>query len=734
MKSFTAKILVATTALALWVSAAAASNTPVDYVNPRMGNISHMLMPTFPTVHLPNSMMRVYPQRGSATESLMRGLPVFIVNHREVAAFNISAIQSPNPKLERVVTTDYDCEVIKPYYYAVDVDNQRIRAEFAPTEHSAIYSFDFRTNDDAYIILNAQGGELTVDNSTISGWQPTWGGVRVYIYAETNRQPIDKGILNDGRISSSSYGRGDEACAVMKFNSNEKVMLRYAISYISTEQARINLQNEIAEFNLNRIAAEGRNKWNKALGSIRVEGGTEDDMAVFYTSLYRCMERPVDIAEYGKYFCPADHKVHSGDHFYTDDWLWDTYRATHPLRCLIAPQQEVDMINSLLTTAEHSRNKWMPTFPAVSGDSHRMNCNHGVAVVADAMAKGLTGFDANKAYDYCKSAIADKTLAPWSNKPAGYLNEFFREHGYIPALHPGEREFSSEVDGWEKRQAVAVTLGTCYDNWCLSRIAEAIGRTEEADSLANISLNYRKLFNPATSFFHPKDSAGKFIEPFDYRFSGGIGARDYYDENNGWTYRWDVQHNVPDVVNLMGGNEPFCRNLDATFNEWLGCNKYEFCGRLPDQTGNVGQFSMGNEPSMHIPYLYNYAGAPWKTQKRVRELIGLWFRNDLMGMPGDEDGGGLSSFVVFSMMGFYPVTPGKAVYDLGSPFFRKITMTLGNGHKLTIEARNCSAENKYVKSATLNGKPLTEPRFLHDEIAQGGRLVLEMTDRRPLDN
>ena len=208
-----------------------------------------------------------------------------------------------------------------------------------------------------------------------------------------------------------------------------------------------------------------------------------------------------------------------------------------------------------------------------------------------------------------------------------------------------------------------------------------------------------------------------------------MGARDYYDENNGWIYRWDVQHNIPDLIRLMGGAETFTEELDAMFREPLGRSKYAFYAQLPDHTGNVGQFSMANEPSLHIPYLYNYAGQPWKTQKCIRMLLNQWFRNDLMGVPGDEDGGGMSAFVVFSQMGFYPVTPGDPRYAIGSPVFEHVEIELGNGHTFVIEARDASTENKYIQSALLNDKPLETPWLSHDEVAGGGTLVLEMGPR-----
>ncbi len=705
----------------------------VDYVNPYMGNISHLLKPTYPTVHLPNGMMRVYPQRGDHTESYIHGLPVIVVNHRENCCFNLSAFQGDENRLSPVMRTDFDNEQIKPYYYKVDVNDQQIKVEYTPTYRAAIYRLGYTAGKPGYLILNSGNGEMRIEGNAICGYQNTWGGVKVYIYLETDVTPSKKGVLKDRKLDvTQTQAAGDNACAAFCFDGVEEVQAKYGISFISVEQAKRNLQNEIPHFSFDKVKSEGRKVWNEALGKIEVRGGTEDDKAVFYTSLYRCYERPVNISEEGRYFSPADHQVYDdgGRAFYTDDWLWDTYRATHPLRILIDAEVERDILVSLIRTAEQSNKQWFPTFPAVTGDSRRMNCNHGVATIADAWEKGLRDFDLEKAYEYTRKGIEEKTLAPWSSHNAGELNRLYEELGYIPALHPGERETLPEVDGWEKRQAVAVTLGTSYDQWCLSRIATALNRPEEAAHYLKCSYNYRNLFNPQTSFFHPKDKEGNFIEPFDYRFSGGIGARDYYDENNGWTYRWDVQHNMGDLVALMGGAENFTRNLDQTFSEWLGRNKYEFYSQLPDQTGNVGQFSMANEPSMHIPYLYNYAGCPWKTQKRVRDLVHQWFRNDLMGVPGDEDGGGLSSFVVFSMMGFYPVTPGSPSYNIGSPFFSEIKIKLSNGETFSIIGKECSEENKYIQSAQLNGKEWNQPWFSHDEIKNGGVLKLMMGNRR----
>ena len=713
------------------LTAASYVKNPVDYVNPYMGNISHLLVPTYPLVHLPNSMLRVYPQREDYASDRVHGLPILQISHRGSFAFNLSPFQGDESELSPCFDFDYDNELIKPYYYKVDLCSQQLRAEFAPSHQSAIYRFDYKQKQKTpYLILHSGNGELEIDRNVISGYQIMQNNLRVYIYMEMDVLPVSTGVFNSGRWNKGMQkAEGNDACVVAAWEvAPLSLNVRYGVSYISVEQAKKNLRREIPNFSLEKVSDAGRCIWNKELSKIQVAGGTQDDRYVFYTSLYRCLERPVNISEDGRYYSAYDNKVYEDDgyDYYTDDWIWDSYRAAHPLRVLTDPKKHVDIIRSFLRMAETRSEYWLPTFPEVTGDSRRMNCNHGVAVIADAWYKGVRDFDLYKAYTYAKRGIEEKTLAPWSSAKAGWLDRFYRKKGYIPSLAASEKESVPEVNSFEKRQAVAVTLGTSYDQWCLSRIADALGLAKEADYYHSCSYNYRNLFNPTTSFFHPKDKDGNFIKPFDYRYSGGLGAREYYGENNGWTYRWDIQHHVDDLIRLMGGAEHFIKNLDTTFREPLGKPKYKFYSQLPDHTGNVGQFSMGNEPSLHIPYLYNYAQAPWKTQQRIRSLIHQWFRNDLMGVPGDEDGGGLSSFVVFSMMGFYPVTPGLPVYQIGSPFFSSVKLQLDNGNVVEIIAQNNSTDNKYIQSARLNGKPWSKPCFSHADIENGGKLEFIM--------
>ena len=332
---------------------------------------------------------------------------------------------------------------------------------------------------------------------------------RVYLYLETENKPEKTGVLQDNKLNTElDTIRGNNACVALYFGDKAQVQkIRYGISFISEEQAKSNMEREQKFYDVNALAEAGKKVWNDALGKIEVQSPDENEKTIFYTSLYRCYERPVNISEDGRYFSAFDGKVHEdgGNAFYTDDWIWDTYRATHPLRVLIDTLTETNVIRSYILMAEQMGDMWMPTFPEITGDSRRMNSNHAVATVADAYAKGLRGFDLEKAYLVCKKGIEEKTLAPWSGKPAGWLDDFYKKNGYIPALAPGEKETVPEVHHFEKRQPIAVTLGTSYDQWCLSQIAEDLGKKDDAEHYLKCSYNYRNVYNPETQFFHPKD-------------------------------------------------------------------------------------------------------------------------------------------------------------------------------------------------------------------------------------
>jgi predicted alpha-1,2-mannosidase len=371
---------------------------------------------------------------------------------------------------------------------------------------------------------------------------------------------------------------------------------------------------------------------------------------------------------------------------------------------------------------------WLPCFAVLWGNHQCMTGNHAAPWMADLWAKGVTNFDLATAYEGLKKNSLEGTWLPWRKGPKCSLDDFLAGHGYMPALKPGETETVSQVHPFERRQAISVTLAQSYDDWCTAQIARELNNDTDYQFFLKRAYDYTNVFRIDKGHVWPKDADGNWIEPFDSGWSGGQGGRDYTTENNGYTYDWDVQHDLQGLFGLMGGRPQAEARLDQLFREGLGRSKFEFWAKFPDASGLVGQFSMGNEPSLHIPYIYDYLGAPWKTQKRVRMLLDTWFTDTTLGMPGDEDGGGMSAFVVFSMMGLYPVTPGVPIYDLASPVFDRITIKLHNGKTFAIVCKNNSKDNKYIQSITLNGKSQSQVWIKHTDVVNGGTLDLQMGD------
>ncbi|MBQ5681389.1 MAG: GH92 family glycosyl hydrolase, partial [Bacteroidaceae bacterium] len=391
--------------------AAFAETEPVDYVNPYIGSISHLLVPCFPTIQLPNSLMRIYPSRNDYTTEYIDGLPIVVTNHRERSAFRLSVTQGE--ELSPIITTTWDNEKVTPYDYQVQIVDNSIDVHLAVCHQSAIYELTFRDpSKPATVLFYTQNGKMQVDGRTASGSQRLSRNMSIYLSGEFDVEPEKVGLLYDGKISDKKITEEPRACAALRFPAGtKKVCFRYGVSLISQEQAQKNLSREQADaFDIAKVIKDGRKEWNETLSTILVKGGTEDQKAVLYTSYYRTFERPVCLSEDGRYFSAFDGKVHNdeGKPFYSDDWIWDTYRAAHPLRALIQPEKEEDIIESYLRMAEQMGTKWMPTFPEMTGDTRRMNSNHGVAMVADALWKGLD-VDAERGFDYCRRGIEEKT-------------------------------------------------------------------------------------------------------------------------------------------------------------------------------------------------------------------------------------------------------------------------------------------------------------------------------------
>ncbi len=704
---------------------------PVDYVDPYIGNIERLLKPTYPTVHMPNSFLRISPARIDYTDVLLKGIPILKAG-KASSVFQLSPFQGDKKDIQSVMHYTYDNEEVTPYSYSVILDEYEIQVSLGVSHQAALYSIKFNEQGKPYIILNSKDGRLKWDGKSISGHQLLENGSKAYVYLVPDITPENHYILEDNKLVDRQESIGENASIVLQYSENVKeVILRYGISFIDVKQARKNMGREVASKGLSQLQSEGRSIWNETLGKIKVDSNSADDNTIFYTALYRSHFRPVSISEDGRYFNAADGKVHndSGVPFYTDDDAWETYRALHPLNALIDSKKEEAVLDSYLRMAEQLDPIRMPEKIDVTGNSAGIHSNHIIVSFADGYYKGLKGFNLGKAYEAGKNAVTKRTLVPYADKPVCALNEYYQEWGYVPAIRHTEKETVTHVNPETKRMAVSVTLGTAYDDWALARLAQALNRSEDLKLFSKRSFNYRNLFNSSTKFFHPKGEDGEFLLPFDYELSGGDEGNLYYTEGNGWTYRFGLQYNLDDLIRMMGGEDTFILGLDELFSKSLGLPKFRHYLQFPTQTGIVGGFAMGNETSFHVPYLYNYVGQPWKTQERIHHLMRQWFRNDLMGMPGDDDGGAMSAFLVFSMMGFYPVTPGVPIYNLGSPIFDHVTIQLLNNKSFEMIAKDNSVENKYIQSATLNGEILNKPWFSHDDILKGGKIVLQMGPR-----
>jgi predicted alpha-1,2-mannosidase len=634
---------------------------------------------------------------------------------------------------------DHDSETTTPYYYSANLETWGIRAEYTATQSAAYYRFTFPRSRHAHLILSTLKdaeievvGSHTVEGSarvggTVSQIRNETGTTREYFYAEFSR-PFGEGLTWQGKtISSLAKQAGDEIGFVsdMATTAGEQIEVRIGISYMSEEQARKNLKREIPGWTFDRVKAETRAEWNTALGGISTVGGSERQRTILYTALYRSLGRMTDITEDGKYFSGYDHSVHDaeGHDFYVDDGLWDTYRSLHPLQLLLDPRRQQDMIRSYLRMEEQSA--MLPSFPSVAGEQAVMIGHHAAALFLDTYEKGYRDFDVERAYAAVRKAATETTMIPWGRGPLTELDRAYFSNGFFPALDRGEKETIAEVGG-ERRQAVSVTLEAAYDDWCVAELAKALGKKEDAAYFGKLAQNYRNVFNPEIGFMAPKDKDGKWIPDLDTKLDGGQGGRDYFTEVNTWIYTFSVQHDVAGLIELMGGRDAFNATLDRLFVEQYGTSKWHFLDQFPDATGLVGLYAQGNEPSFHIPYLYDFSGQPWKTQRRVRQLMDVWYTDGPLGIPGDDDGGATSSWYVLSAIGIYPVCPGSPVYEIGSPIFARSTVRLGNGKLFTIVADHVSARNKYIQSAQLNGNALDRAWFAHKEMANGGTLTLEM--------
>jgi predicted alpha-1,2-mannosidase len=707
----------------------AQTKQPVDYVDPHIGSISYLLKSVPPTVQLPFGMLRMAPMTSPGISDSYLAERIFGFPVDSVVLMPTTGPTETDP--EKIASLyDHDFETATPYYYAVTLEKTDTHVEFTVTERAAYFRIAYPQTGGRHMVVRVAGeGMLSADpaHSALSGFEEIHG-TRHYFYAESSRPFAVWGAWQGSSVTPGlSAETGTNIGVAVNFPDAEANPFewRVGISYISVEQARRNLEEQIPAWNFAAVKSHARNVWNQALGKIAVSGGSEDERTIFYTALSRSLWGMADITEDGKYYSGYDKQVHASDghDFYVDDSLWDTYRSEHSLELLLSPSRQLDMVRSYVRMYEQGG--WMPRDPTVEGPGDWMIGNHSASLIADTYAKGYTEFDAEKAYEGIRKNATQATVLPWHAGPLTPLDRVYQERGYFPALAKGEMETSPDVTP-ERRQAVSVTLENSYDDWCVALMAKALHKDADYAHFLKRAHDYQNVYNPTIGFMAPRNMNGKWVEGFDPKLGGGQGGRDYFTEVNGWAYTFHVQHDVAGLIELMGGREKFVERLDGLFEEPLGTSKFSFLAQFPDATALTGNHPQGDEPGFHIPYLYNYAGEPWMTQRRVRELMKIWYTSGLMGIPGDEDWGAMSSWYVFSAMGFYPVCPGSPTYNVGSPLFDEINISLENGKVFTIRALHQSAHNKYIQSATLNGQPLNKPWFTHSDIAQGGTLILQM--------
>jgi predicted alpha-1,2-mannosidase len=721
-------------------------NTNTKYIDPTIGEVAPLLNTNRPVVHLPNQMIRMFPTRYDHLDLQITGFPLIaynIITPQTFFSVKPSVGEVSDTSWNRRLNWDPDFEVTRPWYYSTMVTDDDIRVEYTAGNRTGIYRFTFPEGTKKNLLLShcydtglyefKGANEIYGTEFVVDAIHQQKGIAYMYgTFSGTPASGKSRGEKNWGKYSVGWWGGaeptkmdGEKVWISYPEKDPSVVEFRYAISFISREQARKNFE-ELNNVKFEELEKKGQTAWEKVINQIKVEGGTEAQRRTFYTALYRCYPRMTNITEDGKYFSGYDKKVHEDTRpFYVDDYSWGNYLALHPLRMILDPEKEADMLQSYVRMYQESG--WMPDYPRHFGDREGMFAFHSAVMFLDAYRKGIRNYDVDKAFEGMLKSAEQATMLPSRNGPKGALEDFYNEKGYYPALHPGEVETDSTVlaKRGQKRSAVAITLAHSYDAWALSELAKELGKSDIAARFAPKAQNYKNLWNAESKFFLPKDAKGEWIE-IDPKIGGGPSGLDYYNENNGWMYLWNVQHDIEGLIGLMGGEKNFTNRLDQLFLERLDRGKSSFLRNFPDQTGLIGNFGMGNQVAFFVPYLYNYTNSPWKTQKMTRLLLDTWFKDTIFGVPGDEDGGSMSAFVVFSAMGFFPVKPGIPMYTITSPVFSRVTIDLPGGRKFTLIAKNSSRTNKYIQSAKLNGKILPTPWFSHDDLINGGTLVLDM--------
>lgn len=697
------------------------------YVNPNIGTVGHLLQATYPNVQSPHGAAVVAPLYRPGMKDRYNSDKIF--GFTVGTAVVMPTVTEEDPNLDNTAATfDHDLEEAHPYSYSVWLESADIESRHTASKNYGRFEFTFPAGKPARVAFYMLDcGEARYENGHLymkpagGPFGPLWTMFDLSAATKVTR------LADIPTTEDHPYYDDDPLSIVVADFADSSVAIPFCLSALGMESCDESYAADCADKDFETIAAESKAAWNEVLGKVRVTGGTEAEKRVFYTAIYRATSRMHNYSVGGKYF-GFDGKIHDdgGEAYLCDDGIWDTYRAMYPLQLLLEPETHKNALRSYLRMYEESG--WLPRFPHLYGNIPCMLGHHSVSILAEAIAKGVD-IDPVLSYEAAYKNATKRTMLPWVDGEAEDLTQCYYDNGFFPALEEDEPETCTRIHRSENRQAVAVTIEHSYDDWCVAELAKKLGKTEDEAYFRARSKNYKNVYDAEIGFVHPRKADGTFTKVYNPKYCGGNGGRKYFAENNAYIYNFAAHHDPYGMVEMMGGEEAFAAKLDNLFVEQYDGLKSEFFTQYPDATGLVGQFCMGNEPSFHIPYLYNFCGQAYKTQRKIHELIHLWFTDSPLGICGDEDGGAMSAFLVFSAMGFYPFNPASAEYELGSPIFDKVELTLPNGKTFAIVAEGASGKAKYIQSATMNGKALTAPRFTHADLMEGGELVLEMGER-----
>ncbi len=614
------------------------------------------------------------------------------------------------PSIYQPTAFSHQQEEAHPGYYKVFLPDEKVQVELTATSHVGVHRYLFPVDSPSSIIIdpthqldNEKIYELwiqRINDREIAGYRRSGGWAedqKIYFYARFSAPIEETQMISDFQpVKGKDKVEGKNIQAILTFNNLPKGELSamVGISGVSADNARENLETETENQDFDLLRTQAENKWEKSLAAIQVEGGTPKQQKIFYTAMYHSMVSPNQISDSNGAYRGMDKKEHiATSPVYSTFSLWDTFRAWHPLMTIIHPELAQTLVQSMLKMYQESGE--LPIWPLASNETGTMIGYHAVPVIADAHQKELRQFDVELAYE--------AMIASANTSRKGH--ELYREKGFIPA-------------NW-KKESVSCLLEDAYDDWCIAQVAQSLGKEKDYQYYRERSLSYRNVFDGNHSFFRGKNDDGNWAEPFDPNEI----SRDL-TEATPWQYRFFAPHDVKGMINLFGGPQKFTVALDSLFN-----TNSQVKGELSDVSGLIGQYAHGNEPSHHMAYLYNYAGQPWKTQQRVRQIMEEMYDDTPTGICGNEDCGQMSAWYIMSSLGFYPVCPGSGEYLIGSPLFKKATISLTNEKTLVILTQNHAPKNIYVQQVLLNGKEIEKNFITHKQIMNGGELIFVMGSR-----